>query len=230
MTRIALVLTNGPRLRSISRLGSIQISQYLKIVAAVAAKDLRSEGRGRTILAVWGTFGLLLFIVFYITLNLSQNAFQTVAPGVLWIIFALIGTMGLGRGFNHEHELGGWQALMISPISHSAIYFGKLVSNLIVTLIAEITVLVGFSLIDHWPVDTLGTLIILVLGTLGLMGVGTFVAAYVADKGGERVVAAAYGSTRGHPGDCPGGATDLSDLEPTAFKRLVDRTGFFGRV
>lgn len=86
---------------------------------------------------------------------------------MLWIIFALIGTMGLGRGFNNEHDLDGWLALLISPISHSAIYFGKLISNMIVTLIAEIAVLIAFSLIYHWPVDTLGMLIVLILGTLG---------------------------------------------------------------
>jgi heme exporter protein B len=139
-------------------------------------------------LAVWSTFGLLLFIVFYITISMSQIAFQTVAPSVLWIIFALIGTMGLGRGVSQEHELGGWQGLMISPISHSAIYFGKLIANTIVTLTAEVGVLIGFSLIYHWPVDTIGMLLVLLLGTLGLMGVGTFVAAYVGNKGGKELL------------------------------------------
>jgi heme exporter protein B len=165
-----------------------RLRRYLQVVAAIAAKDLRSEARGRKILAVWATFGLLLFMVFYLSLNISQIAFQTVAPAVLWVIFALISTMALGRGFNQEHELGGWQALLISPINHSAIYFGKLISNLVVTLIAEIAVLVGFSLLYHWPVDTMGMLIVLVLGTLGLMAVGTFVAAYVADKGGVELL------------------------------------------
>ena len=64
------------------------LKHYLALVGAIAAKDLRSDARGRHILATWSTFGLLMFIVFYITLNLSQIAFQTVAPSVLWIIFA----------------------------------------------------------------------------------------------------------------------------------------------
>lgn len=162
--------------------------QYLRIVGAVAAKDLRSEARGRNILAVWASFGLLLFIVFYITVNFSEVAFRTVAPSVLWIIFALIGVMGLGRGFNQEHELGGWQALLTSPVNHSAVYFGKLISNMVVTLIAEIAVLIGFSFLDRWPVDSVGMLVILFLGTLGLMGVGTFVAAYVADRNGKELL------------------------------------------
>ncbi|MEM7035054.1 MAG: heme exporter protein CcmB [Chloroflexota bacterium] len=158
------------------------IRQYIRITLAIAAKDLRAEARGRKILAVWASMGILLLVVFYVTITLSQIAFATVAPSVLWFIFALIGTIGLGRGFHQEYSLGGWQALLISPINHSAIYFGKLLSNLIVTLIAEIAVIVAFSIIYHWPVDSMGMLLVLILGTTGFMGVGTLVSAFLADK------------------------------------------------
>ena len=89
------------------------IRQFMRIALIIAAKDLRSEARGRKILAVWASMGILLLVVFYVTITLSQIAFATVAPSVLWFIFALIGTIGLGRGFHQEYNLGGWHALLI---------------------------------------------------------------------------------------------------------------------
>ncbi|MBV7332388.1 heme exporter protein CcmB [Chloroflexi bacterium TSY] len=162
--------------------------EFIRLVAFIAAKDLRSEARGRRILAVWGVFGLLIFVTFYVTLGLFQLDFLTVAPGVMWVIFALIGTLGLSQSYNQELESGGWHALLMSPINHSAIYFGKLASNVVVSLIAEIVVLICFSFVTRWPVDSLGTLLALVLGTIGFIGVGALAAAFVINKRGKELL------------------------------------------
>ncbi len=162
--------------------------EFIRLAALIAAKDLRSEARGRHILAVWGVFGLLIFVTFYVTLGLFQLDFLTVAPGIMWVVFALIGTLGLTQSYNQELEAGGWQALLMSPIDHSAIYFGKLASNVVVSLIAEIVVLVGFSFVTRWPVDSFGTLLALVLGTIGFIGVGVLAAAFVIDKRGKELL------------------------------------------
>ena len=161
---------------------------YLNIVIAIAVKDLRSEARGKAILATWSTFGLLIFLTFYISINFFDYAYLSIAPTILWVAFAITGTMSLTQGYNQEVELGGWQALLMSPINHSAIYFGKLLSSVVVSLVAEIVILIGFSFVYDWPVDSLGVLLAMVLGTVGFVSVGVLGAAFVLDKQGKELL------------------------------------------
>lgn len=165
-----------------------RLKSYLNMVALIAIKDLRSEARGRAILAVWAAFGLLIFLTFYVSLNVFQYGFQTTAPTILWVAFAITGTMSLTQSYNQELEYGGWHALLMSPMDHSAIYFGKLISNLIVSLIAEIVIVIGFSFVYDWPVDSLGMLLALLLGTVGFVSVGTLAAAFVIEKRGKELL------------------------------------------
>lgn len=152
------------------------------VAAAVAVKDLRSEARGRTILSVWLTLGSLLLAVVFVTLSASDVAPERVAPSALWLVFALIGTLAVGRGNGGEYELGGWRGLTMTPAPRPAIFAGKLAANLVVTLVAELAVVIGYSLVVAWPRDTLGLLLTLVLGTIGLVAVGTLAAAVLADR------------------------------------------------
>ncbi len=178
--------TQNSRQPSQSRRQDIQ--HYLNIVIAIATKDLRSEARGKAVLATWSTFGLLIFLTFYISINFFDYAYQSIAPTILWVAFAITGTMSLTQGYNQELELGGWQGLLMSPINHSAIYFGKLISSVIVTLVAEIVILIGFSFVYDWPVTSLGVLVAMVLGTIGFVSVGILGAAFVLEKRGKELL------------------------------------------
>ncbi|MGH2592299.1 MAG: heme exporter protein CcmB [Anaerolineae bacterium] len=157
------------------------LAQYLGIVAAIVWKDLRSEARGRDIFSLWVAFGLLILFVFSTTIDTTALPFEAIGPGFLWVSFALVGTIGLNQSFSQERDRGGWEALLMAPADHSAIYFGKLISNLVFTLVAEIAVLVGFTIFSRLSADPFGLLFATFLGTLGFVGVGTLLAAFVAN-------------------------------------------------
>lgn len=158
------------------------IGRWRQIATAVAVKDLRGEARGRTILTVWLTLGLLLLAVVFITVGTADIDADRVAPSALWLIFALIGTLAVGRGYTDEHQLGGWLGVLTTPAPPGAVYLGKFVANLVVMLIAELAVIIGYSLVVAWPADSLGLLLTIVLGTIGLSAVGTLAAAFLSQR------------------------------------------------
>lgn len=158
------------------------LNRWVSVARAIAFKDLRTEARARTILTVWITLGLLLLAIVFVTVRASDVPFEQVVPSALWLIFALIGTLAVGRGYTDEHELGGWHGVLIAPVPHSAVYMGKLAANLVVTLIAELTVVIGYSLMAEWPADSPALLLTILLGTIGLTAVGTLAAAFVTSR------------------------------------------------
>ena len=164
------------------------LAQYVRIIAAVAWKDLRSEVRGREVFGLWFTFGLLILFVFSVTIDITTLPLEAVGPGFLWVAFALVGTIGLNHSFSQERERGGWEALLMAPADHSAIYLGKLLANLAFTLTAQAAILAGFTVFVRAPADPLGLLLATLLGTVGFLGVGTLLAAFVASAPAKQLL------------------------------------------
>jgi heme exporter protein B len=153
---------------------------FLRKVWAVAAKDLRAELRGREVFSTMTVFSILAVIIFGMAFDLRVPEAEMVAPGVLWVIILFAGVLGLNRSFGAEMDRGTLPALLLAPVDRSAIYFGKVIANLIFTLgTAAVILVVMFFIFD---VDLLQPLIILAaaLGTLGYVSVGTIFAALTA--------------------------------------------------
>ncbi len=98
-----------------------------------------------------------------------------VAPGVLWVVVLFTGVLGLNRAFGAEVDRGSLSALLLAPVDRSAIYFGKLLAQLIFMLGMEIVIvplmLVVFDVNLFSPWILLG----LLLGTVGLCQRGRIV-------------------------------------------------------
>ena len=120
-------------------------------------------------------FALLVILIFIFSINLSIVKASEVSPGILWVAFLFAGTIGLNRSFMLEKENGCLMGLMLVPADRTAIYFGKLISNLIFLSIMEIFILPLFMIffnVDLLP--HLGPLLLVVfLGTLGFCALGT---------------------------------------------------------
>jgi heme exporter protein B len=153
---------------------------FLRKVWAVAAKDLRAELRGREVFSTMTVFSVLAVIIFGMAFDLRVPKAEMVVPGVLWVIILFAGVLGLNRSFGAEMDRGTLPALLLAPVDRSAIYFGKVLANLVFTLgTAAVILVVMFFIFD---VDLLQPLIILAtaLGTLGYVAVGTIFAALTA--------------------------------------------------
>ena len=148
---------------------------YLNQIAAIVWKDFVTELKTRELLSAMFIFALLVILIFIFSINLSIVKASEVGPGILWVAFLFAGTIGLNRSFMLEKENGCLMGLMLVPADRTAIYFGKLISNLIFLSIMELFILPLFMIFFNIDLlSHLGPLLIVVfLGTLGFCALGT---------------------------------------------------------
>jgi heme exporter protein B len=150
---------------------------FTKAVSAVVWKDLRAEFRSRELFSAMLVFSLLIILIFNFALELDIKTRQSVTAGVLWATFAFAGTLGLNRSMAIEKDRGCLDGLLLAPVDRSAIYFGKVISNLAFMLIVETIVLPVYSVLYNVNLFKPGLLLVILLGSIGYVAVGTLLAA-----------------------------------------------------
>lgn len=150
---------------------------FIKAVAAVVWKDLRAEFRSRELFSAMLVFSALMIVIFNFALELDVKVRQSVTAGVLWSTFAFAGTLGLNRSMAIEKDRGCLDGLLLAPVDRSAIYFGKVISNLVFMLIVEVIILPAYSILYSINLFIPGLIMIILLGSIGYAAVGTLLAA-----------------------------------------------------
>lgn len=154
-----------------------QETSFWRVVAAVAWKDLRAEWRSREVLSAMFVFALLVILIFNFALDLAPKARLTATPGVLWVTLTFAGTLGLNRSMATEKDRGCLDGLLLAPVDRNAIYFGKLLSNLALMLLVAAIVLPLYSAFYNINLFRPALLLIVFLGSVGYIAVGTLLAA-----------------------------------------------------
>jgi heme exporter protein B len=123
-------------------------------------------------------FSLLIIFIFNFTFDLRAENLQTVAPGVLWVAIAFAGMLGLSRSFVLERDRGVLDGLLLAPVDRSAIYFGKMIGNVLFISLVELFILPIFVILFNQSAATLPLLCgVVILGTIGFASVGTLFSA-----------------------------------------------------
>lgn len=148
-------------------------SNFWKAVFAIAWKDLRAEFRSRELISAMLVFSLLVLFIFNFALELLKNTGKELASGVLWSTFVFAGTLGLGRAMAVEKDRGCLDGLLLAPVDRSAIFFGKAFGSLVFMFIVEAVVLPAYALLFNINVFHPGLLLIIFLGSIGYVAVGT---------------------------------------------------------
>ncbi len=157
------------------------MQNYLSKVLAIVAKDLTTEIRSRDMLSSMGAFAVLVIFVFAFAFDLRvARSASTVAPGVLWVVIAFAGMLGLNRSVSAEFDRGSFDGLRLSPVDRSAIFVGKALGNFIFMSAVEAIVLPLFVVFFDLPFIKPMILVAIVLGTIGFAGVGTLLATMAA--------------------------------------------------
>ncbi|HUH98233.1 MAG TPA: heme exporter protein CcmB [Anaerolineales bacterium] len=149
---------------------------FLKATFAVTGKDLSAEFRSRELFSAMLVFSLLVILIFNFALELDIATRQSVTAGVLWVTFAFAGTLGLNRSMAVEKDRGCLDGLLLAPVDRAAIYFGKVISNLVFMLIVEAIVLPVYSFLYNVNLFNAGLLLVILLGSIGYLAVGTLLA------------------------------------------------------
>jgi heme exporter protein B len=140
-------------------------------------KDLVAELRSREVITAMLVFGLLVILIFNFALQLDISTRDSVTGGVLWVTFTFAGTLGLNRSMAVEKDRGSLDGLLLAPVDRSAILFGKVIGNLIFMLVVEIVVLPVYSVLYNTNLFQPGLLLVILLGSIGYVVVGTLLAA-----------------------------------------------------
>lgn len=155
---------------------------FFETVWPIVWKDVLSELRAKEVaLAMCFFAGLVLIIfnfAFFTGLSAPADAAGILA-GMLWVAFLFAGMLGLNHTFGAEKDREVLQGLLLCPVSRAAIYLGKVISNLLFMGLMEILILGLFAVLFRvalWPMLP-ALSVILGLGTLGFVSVGTLLAA-----------------------------------------------------
>ena len=163
---------------------------YLRKVWAIVWKDIIAELRTKEMFSAMFVFSVLTVVIFNFAFELRAGGAQVraVAPGALWVAFAFAGVLGLNRAFVLEKDRGCLEGLLLAPMDHTAVYFGKMVSTLLFMLVVEAFILPVFTAFFGVSLFDPKLVLIVVLGTLGFAGVGTLLSAMTAQTRAREVL------------------------------------------
>ncbi|MGE5693275.1 MAG: heme exporter protein CcmB [Candidatus Zixiibacteriota bacterium] len=145
----------------------------------ILKKELRSDLRRRWSSALLLLFGLVT--VFVVSFSLGAGS---LTPGLLsaffWVTLFFASTAGLSRSFLKEEETKTILALRLLA-SPPSVFWGKFCFNLLLLFFLELVLVpLFFVWLNVSGVNTVGFLVILFLGSLGLVAGTTLSAAMVA--------------------------------------------------
>jgi len=153
--------------------------KFFNVIRWIVWKDLLCEIRSRENISSMFFFALIVILIFSFTLSMDQKTARDLMPGILWISFSFTGIIGLGKSFLVEVQNDCLEQLLMVPMSKGAIYLGKLISNFLFMLAAEIILFPMFVIFFNLDVleQTPMLLLIFFFGTLGLSALGTLFSA-----------------------------------------------------
>jgi len=155
------------------------VADLLRAAVAIAAKDLRVELRSRTALVSALGFAAMVLVIFNFARDSATVSREAMAPSVLWITFTFSAVIALNRSFALERENAALDALLLAPVSRTAIFLGKYFANLAFVFTIEAVALPLFVLFFGVSIRGVisGIVLTSVLATAGFVAVGTVFAA-----------------------------------------------------
>jgi heme exporter protein B len=163
---------------------------YLRKILAIVHKDIVAELRTKEMFSAMFVFAVLVIVIFNFAFDLrvSGERVRQVAPGALWVAFAFSGILGLNRTFVLEKDRGCLEGLLLAPVDHTAIYFGKMISTVLFMLVVEALMLPVFTAFFGVNLFDLQLLLVVILGTVGFASVGTILSAMTAQTRAREVL------------------------------------------
>ncbi|MFC1729836.1 heme exporter protein CcmB [candidate division KSB1 bacterium] len=157
----------------------MSVRNYFALIYNIVHKDITVELRAKETVTAMLVFGLLVIVVFSFAFPLGIQEQRVIGPGLLWVAFTFAGVLGLNHTFSAEQENSTIHGMMLSPMPRSVLYVGKLISNVLFMITAELVILIIFL----WFFEIRFTgrwhylLLTLVLGTVGFASTGTLFSA-----------------------------------------------------
>lgn len=156
----------------------------LRSLKALMWKDIQTELRGGRFVLSSLAFGILLILVVGMALDGSSRLPASFAAGLLWLNLFFSTAISMGRHDAKDREMGGILGMLLTPVDRSLIFYAKWMTTLLLVVVAELGMLGAFFIILNEPLPVrLGAFALVMLaGTMGLTGIGTFLATLTANS------------------------------------------------
>ena len=147
-------------------------------VGAVAWKDLTTERRSKANFNAVVFLAALMLLMFGFALGPDTAALRSAAAGILWLTVLFSGNLAFHRSYQVELERGALESLLLYPGARSSIFLGKLIANLVFVLLVEAVLIPLAIVLYDIPLEgrLWGVLLVVLLGTVGFVTLGTFYA------------------------------------------------------
>lgn len=126
--------------REPSRLGEPRPISWAEQARIIFMKDVRIELRTGEVLSTSAFFGVVCVIMSSISFYEGPRSAAQVGAGAIWLSVAFAAVLSLSRTWQRERQDRAFEALIVSPLSHSAIFMGKAVGMLVFLLAVEAVV------------------------------------------------------------------------------------------
>jgi len=146
---------------------------------AIAWKDLTAERRSKAGFNAVVALAVTILVMFGFALGPDAQVIRDAAPGAIWLAVLFAGVLAFNRSYQVELDGSALEQLILYPGGRRSIFAGKLLANFaFVALMLAIVITVGIVLFQvrlppNWP----ALLVIVLLGAIGLVTLGTFYAA-----------------------------------------------------
>jgi heme exporter protein B len=158
---------------------------FMRQTALLLWKDVLVELRAKELVYATVLFASIVLLVFAFAFLGGERPSADVSAGVLWVAIALAGTVGISRAFEREREGDTLRALLMAPVSRSALYLSKLAAICLLMVLVEIVTVFGVALLFGAQIGSAGPRLILIL-LLGTIGFGAVAALFGASLGRAR--------------------------------------------
>ena len=161
-------------------------SYVWRSLMALLEKDLIEELRARYALGSLLMFSLVTLAV----VSFSVGSFypdSSIHAALLWVIVFFTGMSGLGRSFIKEEE-AKTSVLLSLAASADLVFFAKLVFNAVIMLAVSSLVLALYIILMGIAGNLLLLWLVVSLGSLGMAGGTTLLAAVVAQAGNQALL------------------------------------------
>lgn len=111
----------------------------------VAAKDLRTELRGKEALNASLSLTVVLLLLFSFAFDPASEEASSWLGGLLWLVYSFASVLIVNRGFAREQANDALEALRASPIPPSALMLGKIAASFVMLLGVELLALPAFA-------------------------------------------------------------------------------------
>jgi heme exporter protein B len=146
----------------------------LRQALSVARKDLSIELRTKESFNASAAFAVSILLMFSFAFDSALQDSDTLAAGLLWLVFAFAGALVFNRGFARELPNECLDALLSSPLSSGSLIIGKAIANMATLLVVEVIALAVFGIFFNipWTNRAVALAVLFLLVTWGISVLG----------------------------------------------------------